>query len=241
MKTLDCERCEVRHLTLYGQIPGIESDTWSDKRHRVLSVPARRPVVQAGRHPGAYYVLRDGWAFRYLITSGGARQIVWFHLPGEALTPLIGAANEYPTLALTDCVVCVLEADAVLCRLARTCDALRNAVGYLVSFESSYFERIAVMGKLSAIERVANLLGHLQGRLALRGHNVARGFEFPLRNVHVADALGLSPVHVSRVFAELRARGVVARHDRRIRILDQAQLDELGRVAGERFLLPPAA
>lgn len=238
--TLDCSRCEVWHLTLYGQMAASERPAWSALRERTLTVRARETLVHAGEPPEAYHVLHDGWAFRYLVTPGGERQILWFHLPGEALTPPVERPLGYSVEALTDGRVCAIDAGAMLDCLERSHGSLKTLMSIVFSFEQFYSERIAALGKLSALQRVAHLLRHLQARLGQRGQEPGRPFDFPLRNTHVADALGLTPVHVSRVFGELRSRGVVERYQRRIRVLNQRRLDELACVSADRrFPLPP--
>jgi len=44
--------------------------------------------------------------------------------------------------------------------------------------------------------------------------------EFPLRQHHIADATGLTPVHVSKVLSEFRRNGLVKISDRSLAILD---------------------
>ena len=65
-------------------------------------------------------------------------------------------------------------------------------------------------------------------RLGTRGLVRDQSFEFPLRQQHIADAMGLTTVHVSRVINMFRKEGLVDIAQRRIRILS---LKELQRVA----------
>lgn len=239
METFDCADCHVRHLTLYGRIPTRDLGRISEVRRRTWSVTRRGLVLRRGEDPRSYYVLRKGWAFRYLITPHGFRQILWFNLPGEALTPLLEGKSAYSVEALTTCDLCILDPDFVLRYATGSNENVRRLLHSLCASQQACYERIAALGQLTATERVAYLLRHLQVRLALRGHAVEEAFEFPLRNAHVADALGMTPVHVSRVFRDLREQGVVERQERRVQVLNQDLLNELARVSADRQLATP--
>jgi CRP-like cAMP-binding protein len=56
---------------------------------------------------------------------------------------------------------------------------------------------------------MAHFLLELSTRLMLVGLGTPAGFACPLTQYHLADALGLSAVHVNRVLRELREDGLV--------------------------------
>jgi CRP-like cAMP-binding protein len=72
-----------------------------------------------------------------------------------------------------------------------------------VQEEAILREQIVRNGRRSARERVAHLLLELHARLAIIGQAKPDRFQMPIGQMHVADALGLSYVHVSRVFSFL--------------------------------------
>ena len=76
-------------------------------------------------------------------------------------------------------------------------------------------------------ERIARLILNLAERLSQRDmirttENSAIEMEFPLRQHHIADATGLTPVHVSKVLSEFRRGGLIKISDRSLTILDPA-------------------
>ena len=83
------------------------------------------------------------------------------------------------------------------------------------------------LGRRTADERIAGLILDLAERLAQRGmttlySTAAMEMEFPLRQHHIADATGLTPVHVSKVLTEFRRRGLIKISDRILTISDPA-------------------
>jgi CRP/FNR family transcriptional regulator len=89
---------------------------------------------------------------------------------------------------------------------------------------------ITVPGKCSAEERIAYLLTHLARRL--RARSLIRGQSYPLpqRLRHLADALGLTPVHVSRLLSHFHDRGLCVISDGVLNLIDEPELDRLGTV-----------
>ena len=54
--------------------------------------------------------------------------------------------------------------------------------------------------------------------------------QLPLTQEHIADATGLTSVHVNRVLGELRDEGVVSFHYRKLVILDPDRLVEVAAI-----------
>jgi CRP-like cAMP-binding protein len=81
---------------------------------------------------------------------------------------------------------------------------------------------IVDLGRRTADERIARLVLNLVERLLKRG--MTRGepveLDFPLRQRHIADATGLTPVHVSKVLSEFRRNGLIRLSERSLTILD---------------------
>ena len=74
-------------------------------------------------------------------------------------------------------------------------------------------EHLVNIGHRNAAERMAHFLLQLGARLSLVGMGSKAGFACPLTQYLLADALGLSAVHVNRVLRKLRESGMVTFHD----------------------------
>jgi CRP-like cAMP-binding protein len=79
----------------------------------------------------------------------------------------------------------------------------------------------------SGLERTAHLLCELLERLGPTGHASDGQYELPLTQVDLADALGLSAVHVNRVLQELRRDGLISLRGRCLQILALRRLRQL--------------
>ena len=88
-------------------------------------------------------------------------------------------------------------------------------------------EQIVRNGRRSATERVAHLLLELHRRALVIGHGDESEFRLPVSQVLIADALGLSYVHVSRVLTKLVNDGLIERRKDLITIIDRGKLIEI--------------
>ena len=70
-------------------------------------------------------------------------------------------------------------------------------------------EQLIGIGQRNALERTAHFLLELGARLKLVGLGTKKGYACPLSQNMLADALGLSAVHVNRIMRELREKGLL--------------------------------
>jgi CRP-like cAMP-binding protein len=71
-------------------------------------------------------------------------------------------------------------------------------------------QHLVNLGRRNAIERMAHFLLEIRERLRFIGIEVNGEFKCPLSQEHLADALGLTPVHVNRVLRRLRVMNLVS-------------------------------
>ena len=94
-------------------------------------------------------------------------------------------------------------------------------------------EHLASIGRRNAVERTARLFLELAERLRLVGLATDQGFSCPLNQYVIADALGLSAIHVNRVLRQLREQGLMTVRSGEVVIHDEKGLRSL---AGYRSL-----
>jgi CRP-like cAMP-binding protein len=88
---------------------------------------------------------------------------------------------------------------------------------------------IVCMGRRTSLQRVAHLLCELCVRVQNIGSIENSYCELPLSQIVLADALGLTAVHVNRVLRKLRLLGVMEKHAGMLVISD---IFRLGEIAG---------
>ena len=90
-------------------------------------------------------------------------------------------------------------------------------------------EHLVNIGRRSAIERTAHFFMELAERLSLVGLATETEFNCPLSQYVLADALGLSAIHVNRMLRQLREQDLLTLRKGSVRIHD---LNRLRKLAG---------
>jgi CRP-like cAMP-binding protein len=85
------------------------------------------------------------------------------------------------------------------------------------------------LGRRTSTQRIAGFILGLEQRLRERGLASEGTFEFPLRYRHIADILGLTPVHVNRIISSLREQGVIELEHRTLSVRRLADLTAIAR------------
>ena len=187
---------------------------------------ARRTIWRHGDAIDSVPVICQGWAAASVALSDGRRQIVSFLLPGDLVTAALvfGTASQCAIEAITDVRYRMFPRAFVKQALGQQPDLL-TIMSRAWSEESSRADRLAIdLGRRGAPERIASLVLNLTERLRVRGMIKNETMDFPLRQHHVADATGLTVVHVGNILAEFRRNGLLEISDRSLTIVDLAGL-----------------
>ena len=177
---------------------------------RVRRVPARYDLIREGDQPGPVFAIISGWACRYKILPEGTRQIMAFLMPGDCCD--VDAAQlaemDHGIQTLSPVTFAAIPRDSILELMRRPGlrDAFRNA--QLID-EATMRSWMVSMGRRSGVARVAHLICELYLRAADAGLAVHGGLDLPISQIVLADALGVTPVHINRVLRQFRLTGVM--------------------------------
>ena len=176
------------------------------------------------------FVLCAGWAFRYFQLADGRRQILKFLLPGDLFssTTIFEKAFHFSVKALTAVQVSGFSRSEIRARCAVDPDVQGAIAKSCVIDTHDATELQTSLGQCSAEERIAHLLLHLMPRIAARNVIREQRYPFPLRQQHIADAVGLTPVHVSRVLGLFRERRLLELSEGYLKVINAAELEGIG-------------
>lgn len=191
-----------------------------DASRRPRTFRARREVLAEGARIEEVLLILSGWAARVRILEDGRRQILDFLLPGD----FIGLCDHADAIA-TSAVTAMTDLQVCASPSAEQHPSLRRAYALSRALsEVDLLAQITRLGRLNAHERIADLLLELHERLAVAGLAVDGRFTIPLTQELIADALGLTPVHVNRTLQTLRRDGSLSWKSRELVLLDPAAL-----------------
>lgn len=205
----------ARKLGAFVALSEAELSVLEGLHKRRRSFVAGRDLVHQGRADQSAYILVAGWACSYKILHDGQRQIVNFQIPGDflGLRSVVLHVADHSVEPVTDIEVIEVCAADLFKAFADT-PRLATAVLWSASRdEAMVVEHLVGIGRRGAAERMAHFLLELCARLRLVGMGSKAGYACPLTQYLIADAIGLSAVHVNRVLRQLREQGMVTFRD----------------------------
>ena len=217
-------------LQSLGMLDQSDRDALGSLVFTVNTAPANHDLVKQGEVPTNLQVLLDGYACRYKITAEGARQIVSFHVPGDILDAqqlLLGCADHFvqTITSVTIGAVPLAEFRRIMKLRPNVAEALWRDT--LID-ASIYREWVLNVGKRDMTSRIAHMLCEFAFRRENAGLGPPGRCELPINQHQIADATGLSAVHVNRVLHELARNGLIAPDKPEVTIVDWPQLCRIG-------------
>lgn len=188
---------------------------------------SKQDMIREGDRPGPVFVILKGWACRYKILPSGTRQIMAFLLPGDCCDLHVGilAEMDHNLQALTPCEVALIPGERMEALLEDHPAVARAMYKSQLIDEGILRAWIVSMGRRSSVERVA----HLMCELYLRSFSISstEDVAFPISQIVLADALGMTPVHVNRILKELRVRGAMSLERGNLLVTDPLKLVQI--------------
>lgn len=201
----------ARKLGTYVALSEAELTVLDEFHRRRRSYPIGNDLVYEGQDNQRAFILAQGWACSYKLLPNGARQIVDFQIPGDFLglrSILLRTAN-HNVEPISAIEATELTAESLL-QAFTTTPRLATAVLWATSRdEAMVVEHLVGVGRRDSAQRMAHFLLELGLRLKLVGMATSEGYACPLSQYLLADALGLSAVHVNRVLRQLREDGLL--------------------------------
>jgi CRP-like cAMP-binding protein len=204
-----------------------------------LQLPSRKvkrgkQLVHEGQTGHKVFVLQSGWACSYKDLADGGRQIISFPIAGDCvgLRSALLKTADHSFEALTDAVVSEVDGARML-QSFQEFPRLGAALFWAASRdEAMVVEHLVSIGRRNALERTAHFFMELAERLNLIGLALNAEFECPLNQYVLADALGLSAIHVNRVLRQLRERNLLTVQRGLVKIHDIEGLRDLSGYRG---------
>jgi CRP-like cAMP-binding protein len=232
----------LRRLSAYAPLSPDEEALLRQVTARPAQVAPRTELVRDGDAAPRPQVLVEGWACRQRLLADGRRQIVVVLLPGD----LIGLDRRRRPLpfgsvtTLTQAQIC--EAGPLRERAARSGEAgdgtgagtgLAAALRQAREMEEIWLvNQVVRLGRQTAYERVAHFLLELRERLSVVDRVQDDRFSFPITQEVLADALGLSVVHMNRTMQQLRRDGLIEQRATAITLRDVPALVSIADYSG---------
>ena len=216
----------VQRLERHGKLSAADRAAIMRLPHSVKRLDRGAYLIREGDRPERCCLLLSGFAYRHKLVGEGARQIVSIHMPGDPidLQNIFLALSDHNVQMLTPATVATIRCEAVA-KLVAAFPAVARAMWADTLIDASiHREWVANVGRRDARTRVAHVLCELA--LRQRGAGLAKDgtYFLPLTQEQLADATGLTAVHVNRVLKGLSAEQLIMRGNGRYSVPDWERL-----------------
>ncbi len=228
----------------------LRSKLSAEDRQAVMALPYTLRMLEPSTYtvreadpPTSCGVLVSGFAYRQKLTGDGSRQIVALHIPGDAVDfqNLFLDVADHSVQMLTRGEVAFIDRSDFQ-HLARSRAGIGHAILVKMLVEASIFrEWVLNVGRRDARVAMAHLLCEFAVRLEAEGLAGEYRYELPMTQEQLADALGLTPVHVNRTLKALEAEGLITRNKRMVSFPNWQKLREAGDFNQRYLHLEPQA
>jgi CRP-like cAMP-binding protein len=206
-----------------GDIGALEAAT-ADPRKFV----AKQDLIREGDPPGPVFVVLEGWLCRYKMLPTGTRQITAFMIPGDACDLHVRMLDvmDHSIQAITASRVAMIPRQTMQELMDRRGISDAMYIAQLVD-QGTLRAWIVSMGRRTSTQRVAHLMCELYLRAQSVGLSTSTGLAMPLSQQVLADALGMTSVHINRVLKVLREERAMDLHRGSLSILDPTRLVQI--------------
>jgi CRP-like cAMP-binding protein len=220
----------VARLEAYSALDEADRAAIIGLPHVLRSVSAHEYVIYEGDQAESSCLVRSGFLARHKLVADGTRQIVSIHMAGDMVNmqnSLLKHAD-HNVEALTEADIALIPAKAIL-EVATARPAIAMAMWLDTLIDGSVFrEWIANVGRRDARTKTAHILCEFGVRQEKAGLGKKDQYDLPLTQEQLADALGLTQIHVNRTLKALEASGLISRDRRRVTISDWNALRTVG-------------
>jgi CRP-like cAMP-binding protein len=216
------ESCIVDHFQQVERLNEQEIELLIALEKDLQDFPADAILSNDGQESGQLFTLQSGWAYAGRHLSDGRRQVLDIFLPGQimGLRDIGFLRTRTDLIALTEVRACPFPAAYLDDVFERSSRIARIFFKMAVRDHALLTERIVNIARQCAAQRVAHFL--LEMKVRLRAPEAE--FDLPLKQSIMADALGISAVHMSRTLTQLREEHLVQIDNHRVTILNLPDL-----------------
>ena len=211
-----CLSCEAREFAWFESVSKGQLVEREKNRTGQYTLSTNEHLFMEGDEHHSCYTLKQGWAICYKQLKDGQRQIVHVALAGDFLGYKSDPNDtiDYSVMAVTDCVFCSFSEDSMNELLQVDINLIHRLIAIQAKQNKTCRKSLSYVGQSQAKNKVAFFLMDLVERLKRRGVDINGLVDFPLSRIDIADAIGITPVHLGRVSVELSQDDIVeCRHN----------------------------
>ena len=228
-----CNECAIRATALFGELELKHLDKARALRSAQVTFEAGEYLYHEGDIPEKAFTIYKGWVILFKDMQNGDRQILRFALPGDFLCYKVGnhKVMDHSAIAVSEATLCAFPID----RFRDTIAELPELAFAISSITERTTQRchtvLTTIASHPAETKIAFLLLSLFIREVSLDRNKSDCVPFPITQEDIADALGLTSIHVNRVLQSLRKDGLIECKKRCLWVSDREALAKIAKIS----------
>lgn len=183
-------------------------------------------IFEEGAKVNSVYLIIEGVAARRKTLPNGSRQTMGFLIPGDLceLEVFVLESMDHDLVAVCE-TTCIVIPKAIITGLLTESSTLTRALWWSTMADHAMLRsRIIDHGSRESYERLAHLFYEMLIRYRMIGLAKDNSFPFPSTQSELAEATGMTAVHVNRTLKKLRSGKLITFENKRLVVIDPVQL-----------------
>lgn len=206
----------------------------SGEKNNEFTADPRSQIYLENIKPSFAFTLFSGWVALYQTLDNGQRQILRIALPGDLLgfqRHANGTAT-HSAEAITATKLCAFPVKDFSKMMTDQPEVAARLIEMTARDIAICQQHLVCAGKKTAREKIAYLLletfHRVRKQVPADFNESDNSIYFPLTQEDIGDTVGLTNVHVNRMIKELEKDGILQCHHRRLSILKEDVMAEIG-------------
>ena len=226
---VNCTDCSIRRHAWFKPCGKDTLKLHQSHRTGQLHLASGDYLFMEGESPQSVFTLQEGWVICFKSLANGQRQILHIGLAGDFLGYRVKFDEpiDYSVMAITECTACAFSGDDIRALLKEDASLIERLFEIHSETSQQCRTSLAYVGQSTAKLKIAFFLYQMVSRLKGRGVDITQSIFFPLTREEIADAIGVTSVHLCRVSVELRKLNIIDCRHGRLELLNVKKLEKL--------------
>lgn len=236
-----CINCPLRRRDLFTAMSADDVTFMQKFKVGELVIDAGAPILMEGSNSPQLYTALHGMGLRQKTLSNGNRQVINFVFPGDFIGLQAGILGEmgHSVEATTRMTLCVFDRSEIWSFFKHNPERAFDLTWLAAVEEHLLGDALATVGQRTAIEATAWALVRIYQRAEALGLAQNQIMRFPFKQRDLADALGLSLVHMNKTLRRLREHQLATWSNNELQIANVAKLADVAKYDLEKPVQRP--
>ena len=214
---------------------------WGDGSERTIA--RGQPLYREGEELTQIFVVQEGWAIGTVALNKGRRYVYRLYQAGDmiALEDMNWSYASTTVEAVTELIVAPVDKFSIIDLVAKDAELGTAIIGLAMLDQVVAMDRARSNSRSEGPCRLAHFLLQVEARTKVTEELEHGWFDLPLTQNIIADALGMTPIHINRSFKTLFDDGLVEREKRRYRLLEHERLIDMAEFNNRYIVVPQPA